>query len=291
LDDNSWCFEDAGMGALQWQDAAAAELFRLVTVVWQMVRPAPRESLAIRIDSSQFMQGRGGLKLGLGSSAAVASSLVAALQQLPRIVGDVPTDMITLAAAAHKEYQGGRGSGVDIAASMTGGIIRYQMHADRKSSAAGWPDGLLFRFLWSGKAAVTTEHIDKYAAGKRTSGAGSARTALIEAAREVARQWSGSPVAELLKTLAAYTGLLRRFSDEYQLGIFAAGHDTLTGLASDCGIVYKPCGAGGGDIGVAMTSDESSLSGFCQQAVQHGFTLLDVLPDWHGVVVETESKE
>jgi mevalonate kinase len=37
-------------------------------------------------------------------------------------------------------------------------------------------------------------------------------------------------------------------------------------MAAATGITYKPCGAGGGDIGIALTSDKEALSRFCTAA-------------------------
>jgi phosphomevalonate kinase len=43
-------------------------------------------------------------------------------------------------------------------------------------------------------------------------------------------------------------------------------------------VTYKPCGAGGGDIGIALATDADRPQGFGQAATQSGFTLLDLRP-------------
>ena len=83
---------------------------------------------------------------------------------------------------------------------------------------------------------------------------------------------------------------LRQFSIDHDLGIFDAGHDKMTGLAASCGVVYKPCGAGGGDIGIVLASDKSAMIGFCAQAMTNGFQQLAVALDRNGVRVSVEDE-
>jgi phosphomevalonate kinase len=288
---DTWLFDDDGDAGLRWQDETASEMFGLFECVWRQVRPVSNEALAVRIDSSQFRNERDGAKLGLGSSAAVATSLAAGLQLLSGSPESDPAAIMRLAKAAHLEFQGGHGSGVDIATSVTGGIIKYEKDAAPFAFASAWPDGLLYRFLWSGKSAATADRIRKFEDGTDTDAGDESRSALTESAAEIALLWPDASAPQLLNSFARYTELLRRFSDEYQLGVFAAGHEGVSALASTCGIVYKPCGAGGGDIGIALALSESSLTVFCDRAQRLGFTTLDVNPDWQGVVIETESTE
>ena len=81
--------------------------------------------------------------------------------------------------------------------------------------------------------------------------------------------------------------MLRQFSIDHDLGIFDAGHDELADLAASVDLVYKPCGAGGGDIGIVMTGergdDNRELDQFCNKAEAGGFQLLSLLPDPSGI--------
>ena len=77
--------------------------------------------IRILVDTRPFFT-HGKRKRGFGSSAAVSVGVTFLLQSL--ILGRQPSkeETFTVALAAHRNYQGGRGSGYDIAASLFGGI-------------------------------------------------------------------------------------------------------------------------------------------------------------------------
>jgi len=78
-------------------------------------------------------------------------------------------------------------------------------------------------------------------------------------------------VAEIIAALHAYTAVLRRFDADHELGIFAAGHAELISKAEVSGVVYKPCGAGGGDLGIAIASDAEAIAAFIATAREQNF--------------------
>jgi phosphomevalonate kinase len=86
--------------------------------------------------------------------------------------------------------------------------------------------------------------------------------------------------------LSEYIATLRRFDLDHKLGIFDAGHAALADIADSLGVVYKPCGAGGGDLGIAISRDESELAAFVDSARQQNFKLMDLTIDATGVVVD-----
>ena len=60
------------------------------------------------------------------------------------------------------------------------------------------------------------------------------------------------------------------------------------GLAESRNIVYKPCGAGGGDIGIALATDSAQLNTFVERAAESGFRHLDFDIDMTGVKIRRE---
>ena len=70
---------------------------------------------------------------------------------------------------------------------------------------------------------------------------------------------------EIVPEYVPYIGVLRQFSIDHDLGIFDAGHDQLTDAAMVDGLVYKPAGAGGGDVGMLFGRDEADLDAFLER--------------------------
>ncbi len=52
--------------------------------------------------------------------------------------------------------------------------------------------------------------------------------------------------------------------------------------------MYKPCGAGGGDLGMAFAIDPDALDSFERAAVAAGFNRLPLELDEHGITVSVE---
>ena len=217
--------------------------FAVVDAVYGDARPAR----TIDLDTRAFS--RNGQKVGIGSSAALTVALAAARRNC--------VDVLTAALDAHAALQGGAGSGIDVAAAVHGGLIEYEM-SSRQVRSLSWPDGLLMRVLWTGVPVSTGLKLEKLAAhGLRPS-----RTALGLAAAHMAEAWRSGDTDRVLSEYIAYIGVLRQFSVDHDLGIFDAGHEELTDAAMVSNLVYKPAGAGGGDIGILFGRDEAEFDAF-----------------------------
>ncbi|MDH5456874.1 MAG: hypothetical protein OEY37_12420, partial [Gammaproteobacteria bacterium] len=242
--------------------------FAVVDAVYGSTRPASN----IELDTRAFFLDS--QKLGAGSSAAVTVALAAAKHR--------SVDVFASARDAHRRLQAGAGSGVDVAAAVHGGLIEYEIASERVKPLR-WPHGLCLRVLWTGVAASTGAKLQKLAAQSvRPS-----RSALGLAASRMAKAWGSGDANWILGEYPAYTGVLRQFSVDHDLGIFDAGHDELTDAAIVNNLVYKPAGAGGGDIGVLFGNDAAALDAF---VTQHAHLMRGVVPcdlDPDGVRLES----
>ena len=257
---------------IEW--LAGAEEFSLLEAVWVEAAPTVSENLTIVLDSNDFIDPATSIKLGIGSSAALAVALTAAFDN----ISDNDINVLRAATDAHRRFQQGSGSGVDIACSFGGGIIEYRMGGEATCSLT-WPDGLAYTLLWSGVAASTDQKLNQLA----RTGAGQARAELANASARVAASWgAGSPV-EILQELRAYTESLRKFDVDHRLGIFDAGHAELADAAASAGLVYKPCGAGGGDLGMVIANDASDIATFVDTARARDFRKMDMAIDETGI--------
>jgi phosphomevalonate kinase len=252
-------FTDAN-GKLEWLEGSTD--FSLLVSVWEELAVKPRKHLAIVLDSNELIDVAARKKLGIGSSAALTVALTAALDAAAGGGNNVQR----IAAKAHRRLQDGAGSGADIACSLNGGLIEYRM-IDGLHESLNWPEELYYAHLWSGVTAYTGEQLAKL--GSVTESA--TRTQLVEAASDVAHAWHAESTTDIVDTLRKYAGTLRNFDLEHNLGIYDAGHAELADIADSFGVIYKPCGAGGGDLGIAISSDDTAVATFAAAATAYGF--------------------
>jgi phosphomevalonate kinase len=261
-------------GVVQW--LADGEDFKLVEDLWRTAHIETSRHLSIRLDTSDFVDAESGAKIGIGSSAALMTAFAAALCR----ACDVEEDASSIAFAAHRAFQKGLGSGVDIACCRRGGLIEYTM-GKGTGNAVGWPDGLAFGLFWSGVSASTSAKLEHLMKTDRQP----SREALTCASRRVASAWGSGSAQKVLLEYRDYIRVLREFSDDHGLGIFDAGHAEMTAAAEAAGLVYKPCGAGGGDVGIVLSSCVESIAEFVDRAKEQSFRHLAISADPLGVQV------
>lgn len=264
-------------GELEW--LAGGDEFKLVDDVWYTANARSRTGLSIMLDSSEFQYGSSGAKIGIGSSAALTVALTAALSE----VSDTDADAESIAFASHRRFQNGLGSGVDVACSLQGGLIEYKLGA-REQRQLEWPAGLAHALLWSGVSASTAGKLSHlYRQAARPS-----RAALADASNSLVSAWASSSVADVLSEVRNYTQALRAFSIDHELGIFDAGHAELVTAAEAAGLVYKPCGAGGGDVGILLGDDAAAVDSFIVSQLPEDCCRLNMQIDMQGVLVSQE---
>ena len=227
-------------------------------------------------------------KLGLGSSAALTVALAFALAEyagfpLERLSRENWLSMLT---RAHRSMQGGRGSGLDIATSLWGGVIRYSLRSGAPEvRSMAIPDDLSLLFIWTGRGASTNTFLTAFRDWRDAKVEQSAR--IIDDLGQLSSL--GIDAAEnrdsqmLLETVAAYGAALRRLGRASRIDIYSAEHERIAGLADTVGAVYKPCGAGGGDLGVALSNDPDVLTRLAADVESAGFRTVALQIDPRGV--------
>ena len=105
----SWYFRVVDDGRIDWQETLPdPSTFSLAEEIIRSNVTTDSPALTLVTDTQAFYDRNSGDKLGLGSSAAVAVALSAALRAYSRLDDDEGDS----ARAAHERFQGGRGSGV-----------------------------------------------------------------------------------------------------------------------------------------------------------------------------------
>lgn len=247
--------------ALNPQTRAALKVFDAVRTTTAEIAPLP--PLQIEIDTGGFATPAG--KLGIGASAAVASALTGVLA---RFAGDeLSQDRLRKQAIqAHRRAQNGEGSGADVATSIMGGILVF-LHADPPESLA-WPAELYALAVPTGDGADTPQLVGATRRLAETDPNAHNRCIepLAELAHDGVRALAEHDIASVLTSADAYFDALAALGTAAGALIVTDTHHELRRIAAHAGGVFKPTGAGGGDLGLVLAPSETA-AGACATAL------------------------
>ena len=275
-----------------WDNPASKTAFHLVDTVLRASQELALHKLPpfrATLDTSEFFDpGAGGQKLGLGSSAALTVALSSALQDWAKIPPLPRGEQLAKLLAMHRDFQGGQGSGIDLAASLCGGVLDYQRSPGSSSprvEPVTLPGGLKFRAIWTGKQASTSDLLRQLETASEADPGGwnQVRRILASAANRSRNACISGQVEELILSIAAYGKALRLLQAFSGIQVFSPEHETLAELASKQGVTYKPSGAGAGDLGLAFSLDPTALAQFCSEAARAGFGCPDLAIETRGL--------
>ena len=223
-----------------------------------------------------------GHKLGLGSSARAA--ILATKASLMAL--NSPKPPLPLALRAHADAQGGKGSGADVAACHTGGLVRYQ-----RPPAPGappkvhslHPTSFALAYVFTGKSASTPSLLAAVEARHDVK----ARQAFALSSDILGEQLERSWLQGEFKVLAEAVEALQSSLDAL-LGKTSAEQEQIVSLARAYGCAAKQSGAGGGDGCILFAPDEERRAEVLEGLRRRGFwgTPLQVEA---GLMVESDS--
>ena len=272
-------------GRASWIDAARVELEWLATLLARFPQSQCLPPCRIELDSDAFYHQAGArTKLGLGSSAALTVALLGALHALAGTGPPTPGEAI----ATHRAIQRGRGSGIDVAASLTGGLSRFRLKDDvAEIDPVRWPKDVRWCCVYSGRPASTATLLTEVAGWRERKPA-----AFTQHMHELATISSrgidamiANDAAAFLSFLHDYATALARFGTAAGADIASHEHQAIAAIAEACGCVYKSCGAGGGDVGVTFAVEDTRLREFSERALRAGFPVLGLEADPKGLEV------
>jgi phosphomevalonate kinase len=197
-------------------------------------------------------------KVGLGSSAAATVVAVAAGLG----PSAAPERIFRLARDVHRRVQGS-GSGIDVAASAHGGMVRYRPDVPEPLGAPDRPPVL----VWSGQAAATGPRVARYRAWKD-------RRWFVEESAALVEAFPGDPIPSLRRARA----LLSRMAREAGVDWATPALDRIAELAEAHGGAAKPSGAGGGDVAIALLPDPEAQAAFLAACTAEGLPPVPVRP-------------
>jgi phosphomevalonate kinase len=263
------------------------------------VTPEVREALHSRgatrapwFDARALRDETSDRKLGLGSSAAILVASLAALElRTEPHLDDVALARRVFDAAlcAHRIAQGG-GSGIDVAASAFGGILRFQLSSEGGVLPVTTPVELpkpLVISVWSSSSAAATSVMLAGVAALRKDRPDDHRAVMSElslAAESAAQATTAGAYVAACRRQAAGLASLGRLA---QVPIVTPEVEELDRAAQATGAAVLPSGAGGGDI-VLMISEQAPHADLEASARRLGLAPLDLALGARGVHASPE---
>lgn len=251
-----------------------------------IIEPRALPPLAATLDTRAFFDGSGDerKKLGLGSSAALTVALASALLGWAGKERPPDPEWLRTLVDLHRGMQGGLGSGIDVAASLLGGVVRYQLEGagvEPVAAALALPEDLQMLCIWTGRPASTGDLLARLEASREEDpqAVEQALGRLGEVSVEGVGALERGRSADFLEVVEAFWDALEDLGREIGLPILSDEHRRLHRLASEFGVRYKPSGAGGGDFGLAFTTDPGQAAAMAARATADGFKVLDLRVD------------
>lgn len=271
--------------------------FALVRAVLARAASLRADGRALRIiaDSSALS---GDTKLGLGSSGAVASALVAA------VCGGATgkSELERLAMEAHADFQHGVGSGADVLASLHGGLSVVR-NGQRERIVNAHPE---FVTIWTGNSADSRTMVRALRVWRASQPAAagvlfSKLAALAEAGAELLApaklganlpsepaKLGARPSAEIQRKWAdiveEYYATELEISTASGVAIVTEQIAELHTIARMHQFACKPSGAGGGDVVVCFPEPGANRAAFEQAVAARGYDCIPLDLAFAGVL-------
>lgn len=256
---------------------------------------------------------KSGIKYGLGSSAAVVTSVVAAI--LHKFLPNEPSKelLFKLASISHVITQG-NGSGADVAASSYGGLLNYasfqaewlQREYEQTESISelvekNWkyltlepisiPENTYFCVGWTGNPASTKKLVDIVLQLKNDNPP-RFEEFLDRSKHAVETFLHGMEVSDfniLSRGIKENRQALRTVGDYANAPIETPLLTKLCDVAEKNGGAGKPSGAGGGDCGIAFMPSKERVEKLLEDWEREGIKPLSIQPSRTGAIILPKS--
>jgi len=259
-------------------------------------------------------------KLGLGNSAAAIVVVHAAIREFHRLeietIEDERTQLLKLSLLTHFAIQNMKGSGIDVIASVYGGIILYKTfdHAWllekiennfplRTLTEYKWPDlmfeqlpiipGLHLLLGWTHKPVSTSSLIAQMQQFKnRQLGIyDEIISAIAKIVKDLTKGWKKGKKDRILTSIRMNENYLKKLGQNSGIPLETTELELLCRVANETGGAGKISGAGGGDCGIAICFDEKISHTILNKWQKAGITSTEVGIDFNGLQIEKIKKE
>ena len=207
-------------------------------------------------------------KIGIGSSAAVSVSLTKALNKLFKLKFDTKK-LIDHSKEIHDKSQNSTGSGFDVIAAYEGGAVNCRLleEGDYAYDQITLPDDLLVTGVINKVPSKTSDMITNYQKAKLDHPVFflSHMNIMKKELEDLNTSLMLRNSDQMLFHLERYSNLMIEMDNHFKLGIYNDQHLEILKLTQSQKILYKPSGAGAGDLGILVTNDSIKLNETCQK--------------------------
>ncbi len=231
----------------------------------------------LAIDASALRDGD--RKLGLGSSGATAAAAAGAVfvwngsdlddESVRRRVFDC-------ALRGHHAIAA-QGSGVDVAASTFGRILRFSRDDDgARVEPLEWCEGLHASVIWTGSPARTSDFVAAVRAFEADDPSAFRLQihGMTETASMFADAFGAGDAVQAIEAAARYGASMQRLGEMANVPIIDERLALVCAHAERFGGAAKPSGAGGGDVAIGLFADADAAGAFERSCEQNAMTPL-----------------
>jgi len=230
-------------------------------------------------------------KLGIGSSAAALTAWAGAWCTFAGL-GSIDKNNEGLGKLIdwHRSLQGGLGSGLDVAASLFGSMISFELQEDSAPvvDSVQLPSSVTFVGICVGHSASTQDFLRRFNAWQDVSPARASEqlaelTCLAEIGHAAAAE---NDDAAFLSALTEYGGCLGELGESMGVDIVTRAHREIGREAKRYSVAYKISGAGGGDLGLAFSADTGALEAFLRTIESSQYKIINFGLDKQGLCID-----
>ena len=190
-----------------------------------------------------------------------------------------------MSQAVHFAAQEKKGSGIDIAASVYGGMLKYKMvDAPTGVFKVNKNKKIKMIYIWTGEPASTTDMLTTLNEFQQSNPRAFAKmiSKLTELA-ELGCQTYTSDSQAFLNIIKEYYLQMNILGETAGIPIISKSHCEIAQEVMNSGAVYKPSGAGGGDLGIAFCLSVESYSELRSRLINKNIDIIDISSDEKGV--------
>ena len=230
-------------------------------------------------------------KLGIGSSAAALTAWAGVWCTFAGLGGiDKNNEGLGKLINWHRSLQGGLGSGLDVAASLFGSMISFELQEDSAPvvDSVQLPSGVTFAGVCVGRSASTKDFLKRFnvwqdAFPAQASEQLSELTCLAKAGHAAAAE---NDSAAFLSVLTEYGECLGELGEAMGVDIVTRAHREIGNEAKRYSVSYKISGAGGGDLGLAFSADTGALKAFLRKMENSQYKIINFGLDRRGLCID-----